>query len=79
MYLDGAGYFRMDLDDRVVGADAGNFVFDGDLALVNVDLMRFLEYVSDILAGDGAEETAAIADFHGNRDFNLGESCAAMS
>ena len=73
MDLDGAGDFWMHLDDCIVGADADHFVFDGNLAFVDIDLVHFFQYIGYILAGDGAEETSAIADLHRNGDLDLGK------
>ena len=60
----------MNLDDRLIDAGAHHFTLDGDLALVDVDVL-LLERIRDILARHAAEELAAVADADRDLDLDL--------
>lgn len=60
----------MNLDDRLVDASARHFTLDGDLALVDVDVL-LLECLRHVLARHAAEELAALADADRDLDLDL--------
>ena len=70
----------MHLNDCLIGAYAGNFSLKGNLTLININVVLFLQYLGNVLATNGAKKTAVFTDFYRNpRDVNMTRHYIARS